>query len=104
MPSRLAVTMTVLHAAEIAERQSPTCGLLSGSPAEGSFSSGHVADPLVPSAKQHGPGDRDSPWGRRVGALEEFPVEQEGLVCPSWCTPGHGAAVVTSLEKNSSRE
>jgi len=96
--------MTVLHAAEIAERQAPSCGPLSGFAAEGSFSSGHVADPLVPSAKGHGPGDRDSPCRRRAGALEDFSARQGGLVCLSWCTLGHGTAVVKSLEKNSSQE
>ena len=96
--------MTVLHAAEMAERQSPSCGPLSGFAAEGSFSSGHVADPLGPSAKDHGPGDRDSPCRRRAGALEDFSARQGGLVCLSWCTLGHGTAVVKSLEKNSSQE
>lgn len=96
--------MTVFHAAEITERQSPSCGALSGFVAEGSFSSGHVADPLVPSAKDHGPGDRHSPWRRGAGALADFSGGEEGLVCPSWRTPGHGTAVVTSFEKNSSQE
>lgn len=96
--------MTVLHAADTRERQSPTFGLLSDFAVEGKFSSGHVAVPLLQSMNDHGPGDWHSSWWRKMGALEGFSVKQEGFVCPSWCTPGHGTAVVTSLEKNSSHE
>uniref|UniRef100_A0A0A8YHA2 Uncharacterized protein n=1 Tax=Arundo donax TaxID=35708 RepID=A0A0A8YHA2_ARUDO len=65
------------------ERQSPSRGPFSGF-AEGSFSSGHVAEPIVPSAKDHRAGEWHSPWWRKVEAVSGFSVKQEGLMCLSW--------------------
>jgi hypothetical protein len=93
----------MFHAADIAERQSASLGPFTGFTEE-SFSSEHVTDPLIPSVKNHAPGERFSLWWRKLGALTDFSVKQEGLACLSRRTPGHGTAVVTSLEKNISHE
>ena len=99
-PPWLAVTITMFQAADIAERQSASRGPFTGF-AEESLSSGHVTDPLVPSVKNRAPGERLSPRRTELG---DFSVKQDGLACLSRRTPGHGTAVVTSLEKNISQE